>query len=103
MLAAERYESVWNTFLQALNHDPTACFRAFQCEQHVNKLYERLPRSLPVRRFLPVPQNGKVAVKQSGSAATKSTAKYRELLPDKWEKILLKNKNLSDIFLMYIY
>ena len=37
MLAAERYESVWNKFLQALNHDPTACLRAFQCEQHVNK------------------------------------------------------------------
>lgn len=37
MLAAERYKSVWNMFLQALNHDPTACLRAFQCEQHVNK------------------------------------------------------------------
>ena len=37
MLAAERYESVWNMFLQALNHDPTACLRAFQCEQHVNR------------------------------------------------------------------
>ena len=37
MLAAERYKSVWNMFLQALNHDPTACLRAFQCEQHVNE------------------------------------------------------------------
>ena len=37
MLVAERYKSVWNMFLQALNHDPTACLRAFQCEQHVNK------------------------------------------------------------------
>ena len=37
MLAAERYKSVWNMFLQALNHDPTVCLRAFQCEQHVNK------------------------------------------------------------------
>ena len=37
MLAAERYKSVWNMFLQALNHNPTACLRAFQCEQHVNK------------------------------------------------------------------
>ena len=37
MLAAERYKSVWNMFLQALNHDPTTCLRAFQCEQHVNK------------------------------------------------------------------
>ena len=37
MLAAERYESVWNMFLQALNHDPTACLRAFQYEQHVNR------------------------------------------------------------------
>ena len=37
MLAAERYESVWNMFLQALNHDPTACLRTFQCEQHVNE------------------------------------------------------------------
>ena len=37
MLEAERYKSVWNMFLQALNHDPTACLRAFQCEQHVNK------------------------------------------------------------------
>ena len=25
-------------------------------------------------------------------------SKYRELLPDKWEKISLKDKNLSDIF-----
>ena len=24
-------------FLQALDHDPTVCLRAFQCEQHVNK------------------------------------------------------------------
>ena len=38
MLAAERYKSVWNMFLQALNHDPTVCLRAFQCEQHVNTL-----------------------------------------------------------------
>ena len=37
MLAAEQYESVWNMILQALNHDPTACLRAFQCEQHVNR------------------------------------------------------------------
>ena len=37
MLVAERYKSVWNMFLQALNHDPTACLRAIQCEQHVNK------------------------------------------------------------------
>ena len=39
MLAAERYKSVWNMFLQALNHDPTACLRSFQCEQHVNSVY----------------------------------------------------------------
>ena len=37
MLAAEQYESVWNMILQALNQDPTACLRAFQCEQHVNR------------------------------------------------------------------
>ena len=37
MLAAERYKSVWNMFRQALNQDPTACLRAFQWEQHVNK------------------------------------------------------------------
>ena len=37
MLAAEQYESVWNMILQALNHDPTAGLRAFQCEQHVNR------------------------------------------------------------------
>ena len=28
---------VRNMILQALNHDPTACLRAFQCEQHVNR------------------------------------------------------------------
>ena len=37
MLAAEQYESVWNMILQALNHDPTTCLRAFQGEQHVNR------------------------------------------------------------------
>ena len=34
---------------------------------------------------------------------TQVLSKYRELLPDKWkQKISLKNKNLSDIFLTCI-
>ena len=47
MIASKRYESVWNTFLKGGHH---------------TRLYEGLPGSLPVRRLLPIPQNGKVAV-----------------------------------------
>ena len=40
MLAAERYKSVWNMFLQALNHDPTACLVNHQYS--VPTIYQRV-------------------------------------------------------------